>query len=420
MNQRISFVVLLLAVTVFMVSAHLKKKLCDCGLKKALAIDGCGCEKFVMKPALLAKPFCSLCDKDSKLLHSPPNIFYPPPPDNGVHKPVLDLEVVHPHASPVHSVHTGAVLDAHVTNHVGSYHNAKTLVADPVSLSIAYRNAQKRQIKEDAIAFGPIAIPKDGTVVKPALNIPEDGLLSFDKQVVELKTFGKHATVEEEAHAALHLAQEKNHLLQLDLEVEAPAHLSYADVGYLPEKHKPGPQFVVAHGGLDAHPVPPPHPLPAPHPLPPPKVSATISAEVTPVVHYGESSYQAAHAHAGYTQYNTNYATDHAAGAAHSATPYSTADVSQHSAPLDGYGYDAAAEYYDYEGKDYAYDHQGYAPAPPPPAYDHQGYAPAPPPLAYDHQGYAAPPTPAPQPTTPCKTSNKGGFVSRVALVAAG
>lgn len=63
---------------------------------------------------------------------------------------------------------------------------------DPVSLSLAFGLAQRRglAVREETLAFGPRQLPKDGFFRKIVPNVPEEGLVTFDKQVVELKVSG--------------------------------------------------------------------------------------------------------------------------------------------------------------------------------------------------------------------------------------
>lgn len=71
------------------------------------------------------------------------------------------------------------------------------LPADPVSLTLAYKNLfprlqlayrKKSFVPEDKLAFGHRTIPTETSSSKKRLDIPEEKLQILDKPVVELKT----------------------------------------------------------------------------------------------------------------------------------------------------------------------------------------------------------------------------------------
>lgn len=59
--------------------------------------------------------------------------------------------------------------------------------ADPVSISLAYRSANRAQVDEDEISYGFKKIPVDQPRRKIVKNIPEEKLWAIDRSVIELK-----------------------------------------------------------------------------------------------------------------------------------------------------------------------------------------------------------------------------------------
>lgn len=94
--------------------------------------------------------------------------------------------------------------------------------ADPVSLSLAFKMAQKtinRPVSEGSLNFGARSTPIDGSVKKIASNIPEEKLFTIEKPLVELK-FAPQSVATENYDD---LIAEQEALEQKRLELEAQA-----------------------------------------------------------------------------------------------------------------------------------------------------------------------------------------------------
>ncbi|XP_029169245.1 putative GPI-anchored protein pfl2 [Nylanderia fulva] len=124
------------------------------------------------------------------------------------------------------------------------------LPADPVSLSLAYRNifprivAQKKLfVPEDKLAFGHRTIPTETVSNKKRLDVPEEKLQILDKPVVELKpiavapvivtTYDEH----EEAKLAELEAIERERIHQEEIAEQQQQQgnfITYGDLGYAP------------------------------------------------------------------------------------------------------------------------------------------------------------------------------------------
>lgn len=59
--------------------------------------------------------------------------------------------------------------------------------ADPVSISLAYRSANRSPVDEDKISYGFKKIPADQPRVKIVKNVPEEKLWALDGSIIELK-----------------------------------------------------------------------------------------------------------------------------------------------------------------------------------------------------------------------------------------
>lgn len=76
------------------------------------------------------------------------------------------------------------------------YKAQPTIPADPVSISLAYKNflqtpTSRKYVPEDRLAFGHRQQPADGSIHKQISNVPEEKLLTVDKPIVELKSPSK-------------------------------------------------------------------------------------------------------------------------------------------------------------------------------------------------------------------------------------
>lgn len=111
---------------------------------------------------------------------------------------------------------------------------------DPVSLVLAQAEANRRQgagdVREDRLAFGQMAVPKDA--LPPPSSEPdvdEEGLYSLDKTIVELKTRKPFGQQRNDADVDALLDLEEDALLDVD-DAAASVNLpSYAEAGYQTE-----------------------------------------------------------------------------------------------------------------------------------------------------------------------------------------
>lgn len=150
------------------------------------------------------------CDTGSTSLGYP--VVQEPPGPNGIDEPAVSGDPC-----------TGAPAPAAV---------------DPVSLMLAQAEANRCQggIREDRLAFGPVAVPKDALPSPTAaLDVDEEGLYSLDKAIVELKTckrYGQGSSPDTDALLALEEDQQNTDDASAGPKVNLP---SYADVGYQTE-----------------------------------------------------------------------------------------------------------------------------------------------------------------------------------------
>lgn len=116
------------------------------------------------------------------------------------------------------------------------------VAVDPVSLMLAQAEANRCRgdVREDRLAFGQVAVPRDAMPPRPATvsDVDEESLYALDKAIVELKTckrFGKTAVPAPDTDALLALEEDA----QLDDTNNAtgPEMIlpSYADIGYRTE-----------------------------------------------------------------------------------------------------------------------------------------------------------------------------------------
>lgn len=105
---------------------------------------------------------------------------------------------------------------------------------DPVSLAIAYNNAQKGfNIREDKLNFGALRKPVDCEAVETMCStIPEDGLYSLRNQIVELKPTCRRTISPAEEAALSYFEEEEDAVGDCN---ESPNYLTYRDLGYVPE-----------------------------------------------------------------------------------------------------------------------------------------------------------------------------------------
>lgn len=61
------------------------------------------------------------------------------------------------------------------------------MAADPVSISLAYRSANRAPVEEDKISYGFKKVPADQPRVKIIKNVPEEKLWALDGSIIELK-----------------------------------------------------------------------------------------------------------------------------------------------------------------------------------------------------------------------------------------
>lgn len=98
----------------------------------------------------------------------------------------------------------------------------KTLPADPVSISIAYRSANRAKVDEDEISYGFKKAPVDMPRVKIVKNVPEEKLWEVDhRSIIELK--------KEKAKCSLTDDEDIDEMDPRDL-----VNPGYEDLGYAP------------------------------------------------------------------------------------------------------------------------------------------------------------------------------------------
>ena len=80
------------------------------------------------------------------------------------------------------------------------YRNQPVIPADPVSISLAYKNlvqtpSYKKYVPEDRLAFGHRQQPAEGQVYHEIADVPEEKLMTVDKPIVELKLPNKYPNI---------------------------------------------------------------------------------------------------------------------------------------------------------------------------------------------------------------------------------
>lgn len=176
----------------------------------------CTCTKAIVKPAIVPRPVCNTCYKKSY---------------NGCQQTKEECSV---NEGFFNSKSSPTIVDQLSAYYVPNSSPVAS-PADPVSLAIAYKMAQKscHNIQnEDRLSFGFRKLPKElPPVVKKTNNIPEENLYSLNGQIVELKPV-KQCTTDLDEEAA-------DELLALSEETAEPMEVrkvSLGELGYGPAK----------------------------------------------------------------------------------------------------------------------------------------------------------------------------------------
>lgn len=116
--------------------------------------------------------------------------------------------------------HLNSVDSFHDFSH--SINRAKRVEADPVSISLAYRSANRAPVDEGNIAYGFKGVPVDQPRRKIVKHVPEEKLYAIDGSIIELKKNARETCEDDDNEE--------------DDEIDTRGHLSpgYAELGYAP------------------------------------------------------------------------------------------------------------------------------------------------------------------------------------------
>ncbi|PSN44240.1 hypothetical protein C0J52_04838 [Blattella germanica] len=220
--MRLPLVLSLALLIVSEVSSHnLGRKPCNCGLKSG-GTDVCGCDNTVVRPPLPPPPQKIGLPSKEDLLEKLGNLL---PGKKVVKKVVIEEPTYYVEKVEVpyaYRFYPQKYVDIFDKYELDEDEKSIKIPIDAVSLTLAYEKSKQKgiDVKEESLNFGPRIIPKED-VVKAYKDVPEHGLLNFDKRVIELKYPGGKTKLipyeDEEEYDIFHKG------------------LTYEDIGYFQE-----------------------------------------------------------------------------------------------------------------------------------------------------------------------------------------